>query len=191
MTESDNDPEFDSNQEIARARSEVAGASRLIEALFHATSLDVKEKARADLARWYCESTVFRYYQVESFHEWILLFRRLVRSDEAIRNFAVAFLEVDPYHFKSGYLKAELLRRLRNCPMPTSQRARLLAVVRDAVMRRPWREYREYCRLAARIADDDLLRDLEGWSACAGAFASRARMMLEFVRQESRARPRR
>lgn len=153
--------------------------SRLIAALFRATSDRVA--ARDSLARWFRESTTFGAYKADSLHEWNLLIVRHVRTDEVMRNFAVAFLEVDPYHFTSGYLKARLLRRLRNCALSTSQRARLLAVLRDAVMRRPWREYRDYCKLAVCIADESLLRDLERWSACAGAFASRARMMLGIV----------
>jgi hypothetical protein len=181
MSEPDPAPNLDSDQAIDWDRSEVAEVSRRIDALFRATSGRVA--ARDSLARWFRESTTFRAYKADFLHEWSLLIVRHVRTDEVMRNFAVAFLEVDPYHFNSGYFKTGLLRRLRNCTLSTIQRARLLAVLRDAVMRRPRREYRDYCQLAVCIADESLLRDLERWSACAGAFGSRARMMLEIVRQ--------
>ena len=42
---------------------------------------------------------------------------------EAIE-YAIAFLEVRPYFFRSGYMYHEFMRVLRNCPLSGSQRKR-------------------------------------------------------------------
>ena len=42
-------------------------------------------------------------------------------DDEAIE-YAIAFLEVRPYFFRSGYMYKDFMRVLRNCPLSSSQR---------------------------------------------------------------------
>jgi phage-related minor tail protein len=57
----------------------------------------------------------------------------------------------------------------------------------DAVDRRGTREFKYYCRLAAVIADEDLVSALERASESAGgAVASRAKRMLGVIRQRQR-----
>jgi hypothetical protein len=67
---------------------------------------------------------------------------------------AVRFLESDPWFFRSGYIKAELMKHLRRVPLSEDQRIRLqqviLARVREAKNRR---ELRWYCRLARVVTD--------------------------------------
>lgn len=98
--------------------------------------------------------------------------------------FVVCFLEVDPLFFRSGYLKEALLTRIKRSELSAHITRRLRAVLVDAVRRRGSREFKYYCRLAARIADDGLRTQLaifaaEGTSAC----ASRARRMLACIAQ--------
>jgi hypothetical protein len=98
--------------------------------------------------------------------------------------FAVCFLEVDPWFFRSGYLKQILLTRLKQSDLGETAKGRLRSVLLDAVARRGTREFRYYCRLAAVIADQGLVAALEIARQGSGASASRARLMLDVIRQK-------
>lgn len=71
---------------------------------------------------------------------------------------AIAFLELDPMCFRSGYVKADLLRALRRVELTEPQKERLRSVIVDAARRGARREFRWYCRLA-RSLDTPALRD--------------------------------
>jgi hypothetical protein len=47
---------------------------------------------------------------------------------------AIRFLEADPWFFRSGYIKEEIIRRLKHAPLTTAQRASLRAVVIRSVV---------------------------------------------------------
>lgn len=49
---------------------------------------------------------------------------RLRASDPVAIEYALAFLEVRPYFFRSGYMFKEFIRVLRKCPLSDSQRDR-------------------------------------------------------------------
>lgn len=61
---------------------------------------------------------------------------------------AVAFLEADPWFFRSGYEKQNLLRQLKRIPLSDGQKDRLATVVLAVVQSRDRQEFRHYCRLA-------------------------------------------
>jgi len=93
--------------------------------------------------------------------------------------FVVCFLEVDPHFFRSGYLKQDLLTRIKRSKLTAPIKRRLHAVLLDAVHRRGTREFKYYCRLAAAVADDGLRGQLEALAAeGTSARTSRARRML-------------
>jgi hypothetical protein len=45
-------------------------------------------------------------------------------GDQEAIEYALAFLEVRPYFFRSGYMYKDFIRVLRHCPLSTSQRSR-------------------------------------------------------------------
>ena len=49
---------------------------------------------------------------------------RMRAGDEHAIEYAIAFLEVRPFFFRSGYMYQEYMRVLRNCPLSISQRQR-------------------------------------------------------------------
>src|SRR5262245_27006935 len=107
---------------------------------------------------------------------------RYVKKD--LLEFAVCFLEVDPWFYRSGYLKQIFLSRLKRSDLDEAIKGRLRMVLLDAVDRRGTREFRYYCRLAAVIGDEDLVAVLEKASeSSGGAVASRAKLMLSTIRQ--------
>ncbi len=73
---------------------------------------------------------------------------------------AVSYLEADPWYFRSGYLKAELIRKIRRLELPPGLADRLLHVVLAAVDMRDRREFREYCRLARKLDSPELRGEL-------------------------------
>ena len=98
--------------------------------------------------------------------------------------FVIAFLEVDPLFFRSGYIKEEMLRKIKRSPLTPSQSDRLRSVLHHAVENRGSREFKGYCRLAAVIADEKLIGALETAAQYGeGARKSRAELMLQYVNQ--------
>ncbi len=71
---------------------------------------------------------------------------RLRSGDKQAIDYALDFLEVRPYFFRSGYMYKDFLRVLRNCPLSEAQRMRY-----DQLKARArYDEYRKH-RNAARI----------------------------------------
>src|SRR5205807_7166508 len=56
-------------------------------------------------------------------------FLLLVKNDPEGIEMAVRFLEADPWYFRSGYIKADVLRLLRASPLTEEQRKRLRQVI--------------------------------------------------------------
>lgn len=69
---------------------------------------------------------------------------------------AIAFLEADPWFFRSGYEKQALIRHLKRARLDDDQKRRLAAVVVAAIDGRDRREFRHYGRLACAVWSDAL-----------------------------------
>lgn len=65
---------------------------------------------------------------------------RLRDGDAVAIEYALDFLEVRPYFFRSGYLYKDLMRVLRNCPLSNAQR------IRYDKIRERYNEYRAHRR---------------------------------------------
>lgn len=78
-------------------------------------------------------------------------YQRLRSGDPAGMESAVSFLEADPWFFRSGYIKSQLIRYIKR-PMLTEEYARRLQqVVLALVDRRDDRDFRAFCRLARKV----------------------------------------
>ena len=75
---------------------------------------------------------------------------RLLAGDPELVEWAIAYIEVDPYHFASGYYKTALLRRLKWVALSERQQKRLQAVVLRC-LDDPRRSPNYYLRIAASI----------------------------------------
>jgi hypothetical protein len=106
-------------------------------------------------------------------------------TDKKLLEFAVCFLEVDPWFFRSGYFKESLLTRLKRSDLGEDARRRLRMVLLSSVDRRGMREFKYYCRLAAVIGDQDLVAALEAVGEREGSPSARkAGWMLQRIRQK-------
>jgi hypothetical protein len=72
----------------------------------------------------------------------------LKRGDAQAVEMAVRFLEANPWFFRSGYIKEQLLRELRKVSLSEDQRDRLREVIMNRINKGSGREFRRYCRLA-------------------------------------------
>jgi hypothetical protein len=159
-----------------------------LHAQVHRTFLQRDRDAQSRL-EWERACEAFHHY-ASRMDSCIELARRKRRySEKRLLEFVVCFLEVDPWFRDSGYLKEIFLTRLKRSDLDEETQERLRRVLLDAVARRGTREFKRYCRLAAVIADEELVSALEeAGESPKGAVASRARFMLGVVRQRQRER---
>jgi len=81
--------------------------------------------------------------------------------------------EVDPWFFRSGYIKAELVKHLSRFPLSNDQCKRLRSVILRKIHGRDVREFRSYCRLAAVVADHVFVQAVAELAASSDPLASR------------------
>jgi hypothetical protein len=81
---------------------------------------------------------------------------RLRERNPAGLESAIEFLEADPWFFRSGYVKAKLIRLINRFSLTPEQADRLRSVVLNIVDRRGGQEFRAYCRLARHVDGADL-----------------------------------
>jgi hypothetical protein len=103
---------------------------------------------------WKRAAEAFRTYDSAIWDQLERIDREGLNQDAELREFAFAFLDVDPIHFRSGYAKERLLQRLKRLDLARSE----VEVLRSVILRRiegpALREFRRYCRLLPQIADD-------------------------------------
>ncbi len=108
---------------------------------------------------------------------------RLRAGDAGAVDAAISFLEADPWFFRSGYAKEEIIAYLNRLPLTEAQAERLRRVVLAAVDGRDRREFRRYCRLARKVDSPALRSELAGRLECAEPAVRRhARWVLEALK---------
>lgn len=86
---------------------------------------------------------------------------RLRKTDHTAIEWALVYLEADPWHFRSGYLKGNLAQILRRFDLSPDQVGRLQEVIIQGIhSRRRVEQFREYTRLARRIETPSFRRRL-------------------------------
>ena len=111
-----------------------------------------------------------------------------IESSGTLRECALDFLECDPMYFGSGYFKELVLDRLKGACLTKAETERLHKIMLDAVRRRGGREFRHYCRLAARIAGPGLLDEVSCLAISADpGIRSRAGMMRRYIEKHGHA----
>ena len=102
-------------------------------------------------------------------------------GDASGAEYAIAYLEADPWYFRSGYLKGRIARWLRQVELNERQRERLRAALLAALHKGSRYEQVEYRKLARRL-DTPAFRDELGKLARSkdDGIAHRATLMLRF-----------
>jgi hypothetical protein len=110
--------------------------------------------------------------------------RALQAGDAAQVDPAIDYLEADPWHFRSGYVKEEILRYLPRHNLSFGQAQRLEVVLLRAVDVGDRREFRRSCRLARHLRSPELRRQLHArLRSVDHAVARRALWMLLAIRR--------
>ncbi len=78
---------------------------------------------------------------------------RLRRGDAGGLDLVLGFLEADPLFSRSGYMKEGALRALKRVALEPQDGDRLRLILVAALHRPARREFRDYCLLAAALAD--------------------------------------
>lgn len=92
---------------------------------------------------------------------------------------ALTFLEVDPWCFHSGYLKVRLLRKVANLDLGAAAAPRLRAlIVQVGLTPRSRKEFKAYARLARRMDSPELQDALSGARDSGGARSQSATAIL-------------
>lgn len=99
--------------------------------------------------------------------------RNLRHGDPKALEPAVQFLEIDPWCFRSGYFKQDLIRHILRYQLDELYQARLTKVVLNAIDSRDRREFRYYCRLAKKVQSAPLKREIEKRMSSADAAVRR------------------
>ena len=156
---------------------------RRLHELIHET-VRTRHRSPQEHAAWEAACEAWHSYRGPLFDFIVRAYQERRYDDPELLEFAITFLEVDPWYFSSGYHKELILRRLKRAPLKESQRRRLREVVLDAARRRGSREFLRYCRLAAVLANDGLVVELERVAAGDDrAAVHRARLMLRHIAQ--------
>jgi len=75
----------------------------------------------------------------------------LKEADEQAIELAIRFLEVDPWFFRSGYIKEQLLRLIARVELSDNQQERLRSVILERIETGGRREFRKYSQLARQL----------------------------------------
>jgi hypothetical protein len=76
------------------------------------------------------------------------------------REIAFQFLELDPWFFRSGYLKGKIARAFKAAALAPDEIERLSRILLAIVDSHPRQEFREFCRLAVRVLSPGLVEEL-------------------------------
>lgn len=108
---------------------------------------------------------------------------RLQAGDAVGAEYAVAYIEADPWHFHSGYLKEKLARWLRRVPLTEGHRERLRNAVVAAIQKGRREDLREYVSLGRKLDSASWRRSLTVLAKTADEeTAYRAQRMLDACR---------
>lgn len=85
----------------------------------------------------------------------------LKRGDSAYLDLAIEYLEADPFFYRSGYVREELLTYVKRLPRSREQDERLRAVLLMVVDKRDRRDFRRFCALERWLDNAALRGELE------------------------------
>ena len=86
----------------------------------------------------------------------------LSAGDADAKESAIRFLEFDPYYYRSGYIKSQLLVRLKNIKLSASEVKRLQKVICNAIVSpQPKSEFKYYAGLLKNIGTPEFRKQLQ------------------------------
>ena len=141
---------------------------RLQRAVTETSDIRWRTNAPEDVIKW--QEAVERLYDYSGFgdnqkfyvFESDCFLKALAAGETDAKECAITFLEYDCFYFRSGYMKAKLLTRLKHIDLTQAETRRLQKVVCNAILSaRPKREFGYYARLLQSIGTPLLRRRIE------------------------------
>lgn len=134
-------------QQVREAETrENAHHQRIDEAFLHRSdSPEAWERWKQVCADWHASRKPTDFLWEESTRQ------RLRSGDPVAVEDAILFLEIDPWFFRSGYLKERVLGALKRAPLSFHQQERVRHIIIEVCRGRNRREFRYYCALAAKV----------------------------------------
>ena len=100
-------------------------------------------------------------------------FELLRAGDVTAIEMAIRFLEANPWFFRSGYYKVDILKLLRKQPLSDEQCARMRNVILERVRGRPVREMRAYARFAPKVSTPEFEAEITNIAENSNRYAAR------------------
>jgi len=117
-------------------------------------------------------------------------FELLRAGDVTAIEMAIRFLEANPWFFRSGYYKVDILKLLRKHPLSDEQCARMRTVILERVRDRPVREMRAYARFAPKVSTPQFEAEITSIAESANRYAARHAQWVIDCLKSSRGTPR-
>jgi hypothetical protein len=111
-------------------------------------------------------------------------------GDATAIEMAIRFLEANPWFFRSGYYKVDILKLLRKHSLSDEQRARLRKVILERVRDRPVREIRGYARFAPKVSTPEFEAEMTNIAENANRHAARHAQWVIDCLKSARGKPR-
>ena len=118
-------------------------------------------------------------------------FELLRMGDATAIEMGIRFLEANPWFFRSGYYKADILKLLRKHPLSDKQCARMRTVILERVRDRPVREMRAYARCAPKVSTPQFEAEMTNIAENANRHAARHAQWVLDCLKSARGTPRR
>ena len=110
-------------------------------------------------------------------------FELLSIGDAAAIEMAIRFLEANPWYFRSGYYKADILKILRKHSLSEDQCDRMRKLILERVRGRPVREMRAYARFSAKVSTPQFEAEIMDIAENANRHAARhAQLVLQCLK---------
>ncbi len=77
-----------------------------------------------------------------------------LESDGELRQFAFAYIDEDPYFFRSGYVLEDLLRRVKRLTLTTDEKRSIQRLILKRIETQALRNFRRICQLINKIDTD-------------------------------------
>jgi hypothetical protein len=104
--------------------------------------------------KWHRAADAFRNHQSPIDDLIDKCFEYGLKNDADLRRFAFAYIDEDPYFFRSGYILEDLLRRMKQLALTTDEKSSLQRLILKRIETRALRNFRRICQLINKIDTD-------------------------------------
>ncbi|MGH1454918.1 MAG: hypothetical protein ACRBBV_17265 [Paracoccaceae bacterium] len=107
---------------------------------------------------WKRSAAAFREYNSPLYDLVAQCLRDGLLHDDDLRRFAFAYIDQDPYFFRSGYMLESILQRVKKLSLSPTEKASLQRLLLNRIENAALRSFRRICQLIPMI-DSDPLRE--------------------------------